>query len=473
MSLPETYSCRLTLSNTLENLFVSHPTLPYPSQVYIHGNANTGKSTVVRHALSKHQQSVVWFDCREIYSLNMFYQICLSSLSIPMNQSVKTFQDFVRILRENSLDKKKKHYFFVFHHIELLLNTDSTGHFLYLLFKLNELTLGHFQHSMIFIGHQPFYQMARVSQIEAELGVLTPIQIFVPAYTRTEIVSILQHILIRKIHFYRQNEKAVLVHLEQQDLLPSSISQLQIIIELALQIFYAVTNDLIELRDMSTMCIKDFLRSNAKKQIQDEGNNHDYRMLYQKEFFMQVLNSVYTRSMSIPKFLDTHTADEETRENSSLSSTTKNPIRDLPTSTKFLLIAIYLATQNPIKYDRMLYDKRNQGKKSRRAKVMHKKSQLETAKSEYLPLSSNKPIALNRLLAIYCSLQGESVPITTQFYTQLALLTSMRLIELVGSSNETSLLNLNEPKYRCISSSDYIRRLATTVDFKIDDLLLV
>ena len=49
----------------------------------------------------------------------------------------------------------------------------------------------------------------------------------------------------------------------------------------------------------------------------------------------------------------------------------------------------------------------------------------------------------------------------------------MRLIELVGSSNETSLLNLNEPKYRCISSSDYIRRLATTVDFKIDDLLLV
>lgn len=78
------------------------------------------------------------------------------------------------------------------------------------------------------------------------------------------------------------------VRLEQQDLLPSSISQLQIIIELALQIFYAVTNDLIELRDMSTMCIKDFLRCNTKKQVQDEGNNHDYRMLYQKEFFMQV-----------------------------------------------------------------------------------------------------------------------------------------------------------------------------------------
>ena len=66
---------------------------------------------------------------------------------------------------------------------------------------------------------------------------------------------------------------------------------MQILIELALQIFYTVTNDLIELKDMSTMCMKDFLRSEAKKQVKDEGGNNDYRMLYQKEFFMQVKNN--------------------------------------------------------------------------------------------------------------------------------------------------------------------------------------
>jgi hypothetical protein len=178
--------------------------------------------------------------------------------------------------------------------------------------------------------------------------------------------------------------------------------------------------------------------------------------------------------MSLPKFFDTHTADEELTENSSYSSIINNNItRDLPLSVKYLLIAIYLATQNPIKYDRMLYDKQTQGKKSRRAKIMHKRTQNETSKNEYLPLSSNKPISLNRLLAIYCSLQGDTIPLTTQIYTQLALLTSMRLIELVGSTNEMSIINLNEPKYRCTSSSDYIRRLASTIDFKIDDLLLV
>jgi len=226
---------------------------------------------------------------------------------------------------------------------------------------------------------------------------------------------------------------------------------------------------------MSTMCIKDFLRNNTKKQqMNDDGNNNDYRILYQKEFFMQVLNSVYTRSMSIPKFLDTHTADEETIDNNNISNRSiNNNTRDLPLSTKYLLIAIYLATQNSIKYDRMLYDKQTQGKKTRRAKIMHKRTQLEASKIEYLPLSSNKPISLNRLLAIYCSLQGDTLPLTTQIYTQLALLTSMRLIELVGSSNETGIINLNEPKYRCISSSDYIRRLATSIDFKIDNLLLV
>ena len=37
-----------------------------------------------------------------------------------------------------------------------------------------------------------------MNQIETELGVLTPITIFVPAYTRTEIVTILQNILTRK-----------------------------------------------------------------------------------------------------------------------------------------------------------------------------------------------------------------------------------------------------------------------------------
>ncbi len=85
-----------------------------------------------------------------------------------------------------------------------------------------------------------------------------------------------------------ENKKDFILFLEQQDILPSSIGQLQIIIELALQIFYAVTNDLVELKDMSTMCIKDYLRSNAKKQMNDDGANNDYRMLYQKEFFMQV-----------------------------------------------------------------------------------------------------------------------------------------------------------------------------------------
>jgi hypothetical protein len=80
------------------------------------------------------------------------------------------------------------------------------------------------------------------------------------------------------------------VFLVEQNDVPSSSSlgQLQILIELALQIFYTVTNDLIELKDMSTMCMKDFLRSDAKKQIKEEGGNNDYRMLYQKEFFMQV-----------------------------------------------------------------------------------------------------------------------------------------------------------------------------------------
>lgn len=212
MTLPDNYSSRLSIYTSLEKLFAPNPTIPYPSYVYIYGNHNTGKSTIVKHALNKHNHSVLWFDCREIYSLNMFYHTFMSLLTTDTIPSIKNFNDFVRTLRDFSIQdvnnvKKKKtttHYFVVLHHVELLLNYDTTGHLIYLLFKLNELTLGNFHYSLVLIGHQPFHQISQVKQIEAELGVLLPITIFVPAYTRTEIVAILQNTLIRKNSFYRK-----------------------------------------------------------------------------------------------------------------------------------------------------------------------------------------------------------------------------------------------------------------------------
>ncbi|CAF5032441.1 unnamed protein product, partial [Rotaria sp. Silwood1] len=132
MSLSDSYSCRLSIYSSLEKLFSPNPTIPYPSHVYIHGNNNTGKSTIIKHVLNQYKHTILWFDCR---------------------------------------------------------------HLLYLLFKLNELTLGYFHHTLILIGHQPFYQLPHMNQIEVELGVLTPTTIFIPAYTRTEIVTILQNIL--------------------------------------------------------------------------------------------------------------------------------------------------------------------------------------------------------------------------------------------------------------------------------------
>lgn len=208
MSLPTSYFCRSAILSSLENLFTPSPTVPFPSEIYLYGNHNTGKLTIVKQALQNQRAHHFLLDCREIYSLNMFYQSFISSL--PLKQSfpipnMKSFHDFVRALRDFSIDesngKKKKsktHFFVVIHHLEILLNYDNSGHLLYLLFKLNELTFGNFPHTLVLIGHQPFYQLPQINQIEAELGVLTPISIFVPAYTKQEIVSILQQIITRK-----------------------------------------------------------------------------------------------------------------------------------------------------------------------------------------------------------------------------------------------------------------------------------
>ena len=197
MSLPKSYSCRLSLCTSLERLFAPNSILPYPSHVYIYGNHHTGKSTIIKYSLNKYNHFVLWLDCRELYSLNIFYHTFISLLSNNTIPSMKNFNDFIRILRDLSIRNisNRTYYFVVLHHIELLLNYDTNGHLLYLLFKLNELTLGYFHHSLILIGHQPFYQLPKMNQIEAELGPLTPIIIFVPAYTRAEIVTILQNSL--------------------------------------------------------------------------------------------------------------------------------------------------------------------------------------------------------------------------------------------------------------------------------------
>ena len=96
MTLPDSYACRSTLSNSLEKLFASHPSIPYPSHVYIYGNNNTGKSTIVQYVLNKHRHSILWFDCREIYSLTMFYHTFLSSLEVDSIPLMKNFKIRIR-----------------------------------------------------------------------------------------------------------------------------------------------------------------------------------------------------------------------------------------------------------------------------------------------------------------------------------------------------------------------------------------
>ena len=93
MALSDSYACRAHLSQALDKLFAPNSSIPYPSHVYIHGNSNTGKSTILRSVLNKyHSQSILWFDCREIYSMNMFYQVFLSALAVQSVPSMKNFK---------------------------------------------------------------------------------------------------------------------------------------------------------------------------------------------------------------------------------------------------------------------------------------------------------------------------------------------------------------------------------------------
>ncbi|CAF0778582.1 unnamed protein product [Didymodactylos carnosus] len=465
-SLPDSFKYRSLQYSTIKHLLSYHDTIPYPKQLYIFGNSNTGKSSIVKHVLESvvTKSNIIYIDCREIFSLNMFFNSFFSSFINDVDDKKKFYpknlNEFIRKIRDYCFKQKKKqqHYFVVLHHIELLLQYDTSSTLLYILFKLEELTLDYFKYTLIMISNKSFNNLITEHTIEADLGSLLPITIFFSAYTRTELNGILQQTITTFLDLSS----------DQLQLLKQKIS---IILTLELQLFYDVTNDLIELKDICLMCIKDFLRLNERSiGDNDDGDDDiDYRLFYQKEFLTKALNSVYTRTMSVRKFLDTHDIQQvKINNDNNYYSTLNQQDVELPLTCKYLLIACYLAARNPSKYDKQLYDKRQITKRSKRSKIAQKRITGMIKSTNEIFIS--KPVLLNRLLAIYCSIVGENNPLTCQTYQHLTTLCSMGMLKLVG--NKTGNINLNESKFLCLISYDYIKQIASSIQFQIDHLLL-
>lgn len=154
-----------------------------------------------------------------------------------------------------------------------------------------------------------------------------------------------------------------------------------------------------------------------------------------------------------------------TREAKKNMSTSKG-LRDLPYYSKFLLCAAYLASFNPARQDQVYFTKAHE--KKRRKKNAGGVGSGRVSKHRRIPrhLLNPSPFSLDRLLAILHAILPDPLPQTADIQTQIATLTSLRLLQRTGASGD-----ILDPgcKWRVNFGWDYVQAVGRNVGFEVEE----
>jgi origin recognition complex subunit 5 len=155
---------------------------------------------------------------------------------------------------------------------------------------------------------------------------------------------------------------------------------------------------------------------------------------------------------------------------------TNMTVHTLPYFTTHLLLAAYLASYNPSRTDVTYFMKHTDKRKNKRRApsaasfaVTSKKTGSKHRKiSRHLLTPS--PFTLDRLLAIFRALLEGSVPQVADLYTQIATLTSLRLLVRAGAGG-TDVLEAGT-RWRVNFGWEYARALGRSVNLEVGEYLV-
>ncbi|PWW72668.1 hypothetical protein C7212DRAFT_348054 [Tuber magnatum] len=147
---------------------------------------------------------------------------------------------------------------------------------------------------------------------------------------------------------------------------------------------------------------------------------------------------------------------------------TVTKIHDLPYYSKFLLCAAYLASYNPARQDAMFFMKSNDfGRKKRRGGTTGPTKRTAKNRKIHRRLLGPQAFPLERLQAIFAAILPHRLSSSADVQTQIATLTSLRLLT---KASATDVLEAST-KWRVNAGWDYIRHVARTVKFDIEDFV--
>ncbi|KAF5847709.1 hypothetical protein GGP41_008947 [Bipolaris sorokiniana] len=201
------------------------------------------------------------------------------------------------------------------------------------------------------------------------------------------------------------------------------------------------------------------------------------RLMVNRRHLFQLEDSVLDRIVAGPSTTDPVTNDAVTPATPSKRKLATMTAHTLPYFTTHILIAAYLASYNPPRTDVTYFMKHTDKRKNKRRaptaasfSVTGKRTGSKHRKiSRHLLTPS--PFTLDRLLAIFRALLDGSVPQVADLYTQIATLTSMRLLVRAGGAGTNDAL---EPgaRWRVNFGWEYARALGRTVNLEVGEYLV-
>lgn len=404
-----------------------------PQNIFIYGHIATGKSLIVQSMLEHLNYNVSYINCTEHLGSKHMYNYILSDLLAPVEESSSgatlskrtncdNIVDFVLALKKIARDDERP-IVLVFDKFHRIRDFDAT--FMPAVSRLGELS--GINVCTIFISEISW------DKFRTKIGIpsLEPIKIYFPQYSKDELIQLL---LLYKpsrcdADFYKNY------------------------LNLFLSVFFRFCRDLNELRHMAEVNFAKYAEPVETKRIEPDNVAALWRNI--SATLRSNLEVIYLR-VSADDFSqpDRHMSRE-------IESTTKLALSfELPFYAKYMLIAAYLASYIPAKYDKRIFMKQSD---KRRKKKIRSIKKTEVADAQKRP----RMFATSRMLAIFCAILDEKVDVNANLLAQISTMCQLGLLTTAGDN----ILQLDEPKFKCCASHDFVTVVAKTVGFDLKNYL--
>ncbi|XP_063998586.1 origin recognition complex subunit 5 isoform X2 [Pogoniulus pusillus] len=381
LQLESSVPCRESQVSLLLSIFGEREQFSFPS-IFIYGHRASGKTYVMRTLLNTLELPHVFVNCVEYFTSRLLLEEILiqlqrySEAEQTSHVPCDTLNDFVRLFKQavTSGELQYQTLYIVLDRAEQLREMEAN--ILPAFLRLQELTD---RNVTVVLLSEIVWELFRPNT-----GCFEPVTLYFPDYSIGHLQKILSqnHPPLYSADFYSAY------------------------INILLGVFYMVCRDLKELQHLAALNFSKY----CEPVVRGEANERDTRKLWKniEPHLKKAMQTVYLREISSSQWERLQCDDGEPGQLKGLSAHTHV---ELPYYSKFLLIAAYLASYNPVRTDKRFFTKHHG--KIRKTNFMKKHEKTSNH------LLGPKPFPLDRLLAILYSIVDNRVAPTANIFSQV------------------------------------------------------